>query len=365
MIQLQLKIDPLPIEFPLVVRLRVKSSDSKLDYGEGEAPLIARDETMAEFDVAGFSLRVHTTQIDDLDGDVVLVLPGARIMHRLIRKASNHNTFLLTEQCDQKCIMCSQPPKKYHRDLFDQFFEAVRLAPKNITIGLSGGEPFLHKDRLFNFLRKAQEERPDLRFHILTNAQHFSLTDKAILQRLDQSSLLWGIPIYSACGETHDRIVEKSGAFETLQENLALLGSVGACIELRTVLLKSNVDNLEELAAYILAHFSFAQVWAIMQLENIGYARMNWQREFFDNSILFDDLALGIDLAIAKGLNTSLYNFPLCTVPEIYRTFCVASISDWKQKFLEPCLDCTAIQRCSGFFEWYPEKSGFKEVRSL
>jgi len=364
MIQLQLKIDPIPIVEPLVVRLRTSPPDLSATESDHDAMMVSKGTESADFDVNGFSLRVHTRQAESLDGDVVLVVPGRGTLHRLIRASSNHNTLLITEQCDQKCIMCSQPPKKYHRDMFDQFLQAIVLAPREATIGLSGGEPFLHKARLMEFLRKAQTARPDIRFHILTNCQHFEPADEADLNSLNMASILWGIPIYAANPTIHDQIVAKEGAFEILERNLALLGKAGAVLELRTVILKSNITELEELANHVTRNLSFAQVWAIMQLENIGYARMNWETEFCDTSTEFNGVADAVDLAVGRGLRTKLYNFPLCTVPPAYRECCTLSISDWKQKFLPTCDDCELRSSCTGFFEWYPEERGFSGIRA-
>jgi sulfatase maturation enzyme AslB (radical SAM superfamily) len=166
MIQLQLKVDPLPIVEPLVVRLRTRLANELPDQVDRDAVMVSRDDGVADFDVGGFSLRVHTSDPESLDGDVILVVPGRGTLHRLIRASSRHNTLLVTEQCDQKCIMCSQPPKKYHTDMFDHFLQAVLLAPSGATIGISGGEPFLHKARLLEFLRNAHAARPDIRFHM-------------------------------------------------------------------------------------------------------------------------------------------------------------------------------------------------------
>lgn len=362
MIQLQLKIDPLPIGEPMVLRLRTGAPCDPLERNGRDANLVSRDEISGEFDILGFSLKVYTSDLESLNGDVVLILPGRQSLHRLIRGRSRHNTLLITEQCDQICIMCSQPPKSYHNDMFDSFLEAIALAPRDATIGLSGGEPFLHKSKVFNLIGQAQRIRPDIKLHILTNGQHFDKGDVSVLEKLDLSSILWGIPIYSASSTLHDKIVGKAGAFEVLQNSIALLGALGAGLELRTVIMNSNVGNLGELADHITTHQSFASVWAIMQLENIGFARMNWTKEFYDNSRDFDPIARGIDLATARGMTTSLYNFPLCTVPQGYRTHCVASISDWKQKFLVPCDGCGLKSRCGGFFQWYPENRGFTGI---
>lgn len=360
MIPLRVKIDPFPISEPLVVRLQNNGSSE-----EGTANAIHRGQDFVEYDVCGMSLTVRTPEPDSLDGDVVMILPGQRSLHRLIRNRSLHNTFLVTEQCDQKCVMCSQPPKAHHVDLFDPFYEAALLAPFNATIGISGGEPTLHKNRLFEFLLRVQERRPDIEFHILTNGQHFDEGDTSALQSLDRTRVLWGVPCYSASPEIHDEIVAKHGAFEVLERNLALLGRNGHRIELRTVVLNSNATGLVDLSLYVTTHHPHIAFWAIMQLEPIGYGRQNWRREFFDSSRIFDPIAAGIDIASTRGLETVLYNFPLCTVPAQYRRFCANSISDWKQKYLPTCSVCSAINKCTGFFEWYPEGRGFSSVRAL
>ena len=45
------------------------------------------------------------------DGDVI-GLGGDGRVRSLYRASSNHNSLLLTEQCNNYCLMCSQPPKR-------------------------------------------------------------------------------------------------------------------------------------------------------------------------------------------------------------------------------------------------------------
>ena len=44
-------------------------------------------------------------------GDVMAVEPAAKRYRVLWRQASRHNAFLVTDRCDHRCLMCSQPPK--------------------------------------------------------------------------------------------------------------------------------------------------------------------------------------------------------------------------------------------------------------
>jgi His-Xaa-Ser system radical SAM maturase HxsC len=258
--------------------------------------------------------------------------------------------------------MCSQPPKERHVDLFPIYRQVALLAPRGITIGLSGGEPTLYKDELFAFLERTLAARPDLRFHILTNGQHFVENDAVRLAALPRDRVLWGVPVYASLPELHDEIVGKSGAFDRLASSLSVLACGGAAIELRTVLMAINAHALEDLAAFINAKLPFISVWAIMQLENIGFGRKNWDRLFFDSGADFNSVAAAADTARARGTSVALYNFPLCTVPAAYRSLARASISDWKRRYLEPCDGCQLRQGCGGFFAWYPEQKGFARI---
>src|SRR5437763_2677488 len=45
------------------------------------------------------------------DGDIVRIDPARRSLRALYRRSSPSNFFLVTERCDNFCVMCSQPPK--------------------------------------------------------------------------------------------------------------------------------------------------------------------------------------------------------------------------------------------------------------
>jgi len=356
MISLRLKSECDPHLPPFVVRLTTHQPE---DYSD--AQLITEAPNRLGFSAAFGDFHLHNVTPAEVNGDVILVDPRRQIAHRLIRATSPHNTFLITEQCDQLCVMCSQPPKAQHDDMFAHFLTAARLAPKSAHIGLSGGEPLLHKQKLFQFIETVVAERDDLSFHILTNGQHFQRDDLPWLQKY-RDRLLWGIPIYSNIPSIHDEIVGKSGAFSQLLKCLSLIGLSGAALELRTVVMNQNAAKLSSLSDFISRHIPFATTWAIMQMERIGYGRMNWGRCFFDNSIDFRELGVAIDIMQARNRSVSLYNFPLCTVPAAYRRYAVRSISDWKQKYLPACEGCHLRSHCSGFFEWYREEDGFMEI---
>jgi His-Xaa-Ser system radical SAM maturase HxsC len=293
---------------------------------------------------------------ENLFGDVVLVDPVRGRIERLIRAGSRHNTLLVTEQCDQLCVMCSQPPKKTHNDRFEHFANACLLADQGQVIGISGGEPTLHMEKLLGMIELVANQRADLSFHILSNGQHFEAGQIDRLRSLVYKHVVWGIPLYSAAAERHDAIVGKPGAFERLMASFRHLLLAGARIELRTVLTSSNVGDLDRLARFIAANLPHIEQWSIMGLENAGFARARFGQLRVPLPEHFPEIAKALERACLHGIPVRLFNTPLCQIPRSYRHLAVASISDWKQRFSEACAGCTAKADCSGFFEWHPDE---------
>lgn len=368
MIPLRVKVE-VSAEQPFVVRLRSFEAEGREREPERLNPFDASLERAgpegADYTGKGGPIRILGIDPSEVDGDVLLVNPRRGTADRIIRSTSSHNTFLVTERCDQVCVMCSQPPKKHHVDLFPYFEIAALLAPESATIGISGGEPTLFKEQLFAFLKRVLDMRPDLSFHVLTNGQHFEEDDRSPMTGIDQSRIVWGVPLYSHDPAIHDQVVGKPGAHERLLENLAFLCRVGAVIELRTVLMQPNAPGLAKLARFITTLLPFIRTWAIMQTENIGYGRMNWKALFYDSSEGFNVVGRAIDFVRSRGIDARLYNFPLCTVPEAYRHLAPATISDWKRAYREECDGCTLKNECGGFFEWHPREHGYSRLGAV
>ena len=298
-------------------------------------------------------------------GEVIIINTPNNTVDRFYRPSASANSILLTEKCDQRCIMCSQPPKNIDYDYFDIYENALLLTPKNTNIGITGGEPTLHKENLFKFIIKIIEQRPDITFHVLSNGQHIKESDINNLRKINEH-VLWGIPLYSCFADIHDKIVVKPKAFNKLMKNLNYFYTSASRLELRTVILKQNINDLYNLSELIVTQFPWIEIWAIMQLEQTGYATQHWDEIFYDSSENFNQLTKSLNLMHASNVNTALYNFPLCTVPKIHRKYALSTISDWKNKYIAQCSDCTKKDTCGGFFEWYNEKSGgFKNINPI
>ncbi|MBF0132327.1 MAG: His-Xaa-Ser system radical SAM maturase HxsC [Magnetococcales bacterium] len=299
-------------------------------------------------------------------GDILALFPEENRVVRWFFSDSLSHTLLLTEACDQRCLMCSQPPRPHRYPFWKLYAQALNLLPEGSQVGLSGGEPLLLKKELVPWLLEMHRCRPDLTFHLLSNAQHLKLGDRDWIEPL-REVLLWGIPLYAGDAERHDQIVFKKGAFETLLSGLNLLARCGSRVELRSIVMQPTWTGLSALADFVTRHLRFIDYWALMQLEPMGYAGEAWEGLFVDTSEHFAPVATALAMAQAVDVATLLYNFPRCTVPEPWRDRVCASVSDWKRRYLPQCGLCREQSVCGGFFESYWDRShqGFQRIQPL
>ena len=107
--------------------------------------------------------------------------------------SSNDNTLFVTEQCNNRCIMCCQPPQTADDidALFQENIKRIKTAPKTLPIiGITGGEPTLLGERLVALLQRIRQELPDTDIHILSNGRHFSDMDYVWLKQVKDDWLL-------------------------------------------------------------------------------------------------------------------------------------------------------------------------------
>jgi His-Xaa-Ser system radical SAM maturase HxsC len=297
-------------------------------------------------------------------GDVLIAYPRNAMVVNALATTSNANTLMLTEACDQRCIMCSQPPRNYHHAYYALYDRVVDLAPPKAVIGLSGGEPTLLADSLFPWLCAAVERRPDITYHLLSNGQHLTTDHRGPLTRL-RDHILWGIPLYGARAEVHDHLVRKVGAYPRLLESFDLLASCGAAVEVRTVINSLTWPELPLLADFLGRHLPWVVRWAVMQMEYQGFAKAQWRSLFVDTSQTQGALQAAAAIAAALRLPIELFNVPLCTLPASLRPLAHPTISDWKQAFASDCAPCSQRAACGGFFAWNHDHHGYSGVHAL
>lgn len=100
-------------------------------------------------------------------------------------------------------------------------------------------------------------------------------------------------------------------------------------------------------------NFPFVSHITFMGLEIIGYTNANKTLLIENDSNLANtNLLKSLDFLSKWKYNVSIYNTPLCHLPESLWIYAKQSISDWKNGFKTECDTCIKKHECSGFFSW-------------
>lgn len=294
------------------------------------------------------------------DGDVVLLQPSGdvRVMYRRTGRGATggtvHNTILTTERCNSFCLMCSQPPRQvddsYRVGMILRLLELIDPGAPELVI--SGGEPTLLGDGFFAILEKARERLPLTALHVLTNGRRFS--DAQLAARLGavrHPDLVLGVPLYSDLGAQHDYVVQARGAYDETLAGFYNLAAAGVRLEVRVVLHRQTVGRLPELAAFIARNLPFVEHVALMGLEMYGFTPRNLDVLWIDPFDYQLELTAAVEALALAGMNVSIYNHQLCTIPRALWPFARKSISDWKNVYLDACSTCGVRDFCGGFFQ--------------
>ena len=306
-----------------------------------------------DIDVPAPALRLPADLAHLATGDIIGITPDGIRISVLWKEAAAHNSLLLTEQCDNYCLMCSQPPKdREDAWLFQRAKSVVSLLPPSAQmLGLTGGEPTLHANALIDLLEHCRDAAPSVSLHLLSNGRRFA--DPGFTQRYAQVGLddiMVGIPVYAPEAGLHDYIVQAEGAFEETIRGILNLASLGQSVEIRVVVQRHTVPVLADLAMFIARNLPFIDQVALMGLEMTGLARPNSAEVWIDPFDYQRELLEATHILTDAHIATKIYNHQLCVLDERLWPFAVRSISDWKNDYLDICHQCSARDACGGVF---------------
>lgn len=296
-------------------------------------------------------------------GDIISLSYDGKFINALWRGNEVTNSLLLTERCDNYCLMCSQPPRERGDDwLLEQAFDVVSLMPKDaVEIGLTGGEPTLYGEDFNQLVSHIARELPETALHILSNGRRFSDLKFALdFSLAANDKTMVGIPLYGAEPVLHDYVVQAQGAFQETVHGIVNLAELGQAVEIRVVLHSITAPKIVEIAEFIARNLPFVDQVALMGLEMMGFARKNQKLLWVDPTEYQEELAIAAGHLLAHGITTLIYNHQLCLLHRDLWGIAVKSISDWKNEFDTACVSCDVVDQCGGFF--HSAKYGSSEM---
>ena len=312
----------------------------------------------------GYKCIISTRRIDNMgitalqvenigvfnEGDVISIDSIGEIYFQYER-TSTSNVIFATAKCNHRCIMCPQPPVLQEEDRTFFNLELIKLLDKSTQeIGITGGEPTLIGDKLFELIRQIKKSCPKSAISILSNGVKFADVDYAAkLAACNHHDLQIDIPVFSDIATEHNRIVGAKTFYKTVQ-GLYNLAQFCQKIGLRIVIHKQTYKRLPQLADYIYHNFPFVTQVAFMQMETTGLAEKNLKDLWIDPYDYNKELREAVLLLNARGITTYIYNAQLCVLPPELRPFAKQSISEWKDVYLPICEGCSLKNECAGIF---------------
>ena len=268
------------------------------------------------------------------------------------RNSSKSNSILITERCNHRCLMCSQPPKPS-----DDFNWRIKLEllsevlPHNSDVlCLTGGEPSLYLERLAAPISRLIDK--EIRgISILSNGALLHRSNvRRFADAVNPHKVLWCIPLYSHLPSVHDQIVASHGAWYKTLEGIQNLHEEGFGIQIRFIPLRQNQSGITDYLGFISSALSFIQQLVIMGLEVTGYAVGNLSEISPDYKRVTRELTEARQLLARLPMKVNIFNLPLCILPPTLRDYSAKSISDWKNFYPIQCDTCELKQDCAGFF---------------
>lgn len=287
-------------------------------------------------------------------GDILTIDKRGR-GYRLYSNEEHDATVFMTGNCNSNCIMCPTSDRERQMDsgLPDaRLLAYIDMLPADVShVVVTGGEPTLRPRLFLKVMRKLTDRFPHIETLLLTNGRSLSVSsffDKLIAYC--PPYLCAAIPLHGDTPELHDRITRAPGSFEQTDRGIRDLLAAGIAVEIRIVVTRLNQAALSGIADLIIRYYPTVHTVNFIGLETRGNCAKNFKEVYIGHREAFEAMKGAIDALIEAGINTSIYNFPLCAVDTGYWGICRKSISPEKIRFPAACDACAAKEECGGFF---------------
>ncbi len=154
----------------------------------------------------------------------------------------------ITEGCTHNCVHCYN---YYSNNRSKNFLKegVIDSIIKNelFYVTITGGEPLMKKDVLFNSIKKLRENNTDVSLN--SNLYLLEKEDAKIISNLKLNYVLSSI--LSSKEELHDRITQRDGSFKKLIKSLDYLINNDVNVSLNMVVSQENMNEVYETGRFV------------------------------------------------------------------------------------------------------------------
>jgi His-Xaa-Ser system radical SAM maturase HxsC len=333
----------------------IANSKDSADYivANGRTALLLQGATVRLLpDNITFALPKEEEPFCDFD---VVEITDSGICSRKYQASSNDNALVVTSLCNSNCLMCPSPETSRMKGLMGKIetlcalIEYIPSDAPHLTI--TGGEPTLLRDDFFKLMAFLNEKLPYTNLLYLTNAR--ALGNINFAQRFNALAtdlVRIAIPLHASSPELHDTIADSKGSFNQTVTALANISQSKAEIEMRVVVSKLNLRDMDSLADFLIWKIPRITCVNYIALEMSGNAALHRNKIWLDYQEAFGGIKEGILELVKNEIDVNLYNFPLCAVEKRFWGIARQSISDYKVRYASECKDCQVQEICGGQF---------------
>jgi len=324
----------------------IKNIDNCTSHYNVLAGLSSLSESKEKFPII---YNIPKDKLNELHAGDVLLLKHSGEVQRMWSADSTQNVLFLTEKCNSACIMCPQPQLQI--DHGDEVLSVLAHIQKDELhdICISGGEPTVSEK--LDCILETLKSFPNVSPIILTNGRKFKDIDFTIkIVNSAPKNMVYAIPLYSSVSEIHDAIVGVKGAFDETIRGIYNLTKLMVPVEIRIVMIKQNIESIQELANFIGWNLPMTIHVAFMGMEVHGRANDNLDSVWVEPIEYGQALVKAVCELANRDIPVSVYNVPLCLLPTAIHKYSRMSISDWKKMSVEECSKCSKRNECCGLF---------------
>lgn len=161
-----------------------------------------------------------------------------------------HIDLEVTRKCNLNCVHCSAAEKKRGREMPLSLIKEVVKEAKSIgleKVGLTGGEPFLSKEKLMQIGDFCRNEL-NIPIHIHSNGTRIARQEALWVKQINAEIT---IPFYADTARIHDGVTKKKGSFQLTLNGLKSLISANADVCVYIVPMKQNLQTIGRLIEFV------------------------------------------------------------------------------------------------------------------
>lgn len=289
----------------------------------------------------------------------------------------------LWNKCNNKCIMCTNSKEYSNKSPYGNYdiktqIKKLRLYlngdekiyisnwDRKDYINITGGEPTLHP-HFFTFIKYIRKELQDIPITLLTNGRAFS--DEKFTQKFvgyAKQPFIVAISFHTYDKKKFEKITKvKNSYIQTIQGILNLKKYFNGTIEIRIVIHKKNIDDIEKTLLFIkdlIIPYNDFYI-TIIHYEIEGMSEINKKKIFL--RLTDSSSALKKIEYIFKIMDIRLYHFPLCVLSKRLQKYAWITLCKEERIYTKKCEKCLLKRNCLGLMKRYYEIYGDNELKPV